>query len=85
MKIGKVYADSTEDPMDQLTISLGFIGGEGLLGTVIEAVPRLCEAFEDYGRARSDALRCHQAGEKREAAWLELFAALKAIEEQAAQ
>lgn len=85
MRIGKVYANAEreEDRADQTFIKMGAIAGEGLLGAVIEAVDRLCEAFEDYGRARSDALRCHQAGEKREAAWLELFAVLKAIEDRA--
>lgn len=82
MKIGKVYANTTleENRGDRDIIAMGVIAGDGLLGTVAEAVVELARASEDSGYHHSGWP--HLKAEKREEqAWLAVFAALKAIEE----
>lgn len=83
-EIGKVYANTEreEDRANQIFIEMGAIAGDGLLGIVVEAIDELHDASMDYGRyAGSSSSEGVAAIERMESAWLEVFAALKAIEE----
>ncbi len=83
MKIGKVYANSAreEHRADQTLIEMGAIVGDGLLGVVVEAICELVSESGWCGYYSNDAARFADAEAGREAAWVALFAALKAIEE----
>ena len=72
MNIGSVRADNIENPADYESIRRGFVKGDGLLGDVVAAVRDLVNAARDdepYSRSRCGP------------AWLNLYHALKAIEE----
>ena len=78
--VGKVYVNTErkeDHRADQALIELGVIAGEGLLGTVAEAVRGLAWAAEDYGARRGGGAYAPKLDE----AWTKLFASLKAIEE----
>lgn len=85
MKIGKVYANAEreEDRANRILIEMGAITGEGLLGEVLKAVDKLFEAAKDYGYYGESSPEGIQAINEIESVWVELFAALKAIEEAA--
>lgn len=73
-KVGNIRANNIENPLSRNSISLGFILGDGLLGSVLEAAKKLRAASIDYGRGM-------QVTDRMEAAWLALFDALKEIED----
>ncbi len=81
--LGEVYANvgHKEGRADQILIEMGMIAGDGLLGVVVEAVQELESESGWCGYYSSDALRLVDAEAGRKAAWVDLFVALKAIEE----
>lgn len=79
MNIGSVWADNIEDPDSQDSIRLGNIKGDGLLGKVVAAIRELNKAIhraEFWGEVQPACVR-----NGRELAWLNLYHALKAVEE----
>ena len=83
MKIGRVYANAEreEDRADQTLIEMGVVAGDGLLGVVVEAICELVSESGWCGYYSNDTVHHADAEAGREAAWIKVFAALKAIEE----
>lgn len=77
-KIGHIRANNTTDPDSRDSIMCGYVTGDGLLGEVVKATCKLIDAVKDFEYSGNDSV---QACNRLKQARLNLYDALKAIEE----